>query len=173
MKRILVVYATRFGSTAEVAKYIGTIINHQGIAVDVRLVNEISSLHGYDAVVLGSAIRSGKWMPEAFHFLTAHRAELRHMPVAYFTVCATLHDDTPENRAIVSGYHTPLLETFRDIQPVSIGMFAGKIDFKKIPLMLRVVAKTHHLPDGDWRSWEQIEVWAREVPLLLANAQPI
>src|SRR5690606_33116049 len=96
MDRVLVAYATRFGSTEEVAQRIGTVLSSESIQTDVRAVEEITSLRDYDAIVIGSAIRVGRWVPEAVDFLREYEAELRDLPVAYFTVCMTLNDNTPE-----------------------------------------------------------------------------
>src|SRR4030066_566370 len=56
---ILVPYATRAGSTAEVADAIGKNLAQNGAVVDVSAVKKVQSLNGYQAVVLGSAIRRG------------------------------------------------------------------------------------------------------------------
>jgi hypothetical protein len=64
-KRILVAYATRAGSTAEIAQAIAETLTARGYAVDVRPVKEKPSLDGCAAVVLGSAVRMGAWLPEA------------------------------------------------------------------------------------------------------------
>ncbi len=168
---ILITYATRFGSTAEIAKTIGTILEHEGQQVEVRPVEEVTSLDGYGAVLLGSAIRGTKWLPEAVDFLAVHHAELSQLPVAYFTLCLTLQEDTAENRRIVQEYHAPLLQDFSDVCPVSIGMFAGRVDFDQFALPLRLMAKAAKIPEGDWRNWDEIENWARDlVPLLEAQA---
>lgn len=170
MGRVLVVYASRFGSTEEVAKRIAAILRQERVETDVRPIAEATSLHGYDSVVVGSLIREGKWVPEAFRFIEQHRAELREMPVAYFTVCMTLREDTPENREIVRRYHDPLVNDYADIRPFSIGMFAGQIDLARLPLRLRLLSKVQRIPDGDFRNWKRIERWARELaPVLRAQ----
>jgi len=85
--RILVAYAGRCGSTAEVAEAIGRTIADGKTAVDVQRVQDVTDLTRYRAVVLGSAVRVGKWLPEAMEFIKAHQSLLNRMPVAYFQVC--------------------------------------------------------------------------------------
>ncbi len=162
-ERILVTYATRFGSTAEIAARIGEVLKRDGVVVDVLPVENVRSLRHYSAVVLGSPIRGSKWVQEATDFLAAHRAELSRVPVAYFTVCLTLHENTAENRRIVRAYHDPLLQEFPEVHPASIGMFAGKIDYNRLSWILRLMAKSAKVPEGDWRNWRQIEDWARSI----------
>ncbi len=75
-KRVLVTYATRMGSTTGIAEAIGRTLAAQGVAVDVRAMQEVHDLTPYSAVVAGSAIQAGCWLPEAMQFMEAHREEL-------------------------------------------------------------------------------------------------
>ena len=58
-KKVLVVYATRAGLTGEVAQVISERLCAMGLAAEVRPVEAVSSLSGFQAVVLGSAVRYG------------------------------------------------------------------------------------------------------------------
>jgi len=77
---------SRAGSTGEVAEAIGQVLCEAGAAVDVRLAKEVTDLSPYRAVVVGSAVYMGKWMPEAVKFVETHRDALSRMPVAYFLI---------------------------------------------------------------------------------------
>ncbi len=100
--RILVAYATMFGSTAEIAEAIGAALRDDHTEVDVRGVLDVDDLRPYDAVVVGSAIYNGEWLPEAVRFVRLHQTVLRNMPVAYFAVCMLVHRPTPKLRRTVS-----------------------------------------------------------------------
>ena len=63
--KILVTFASRAGSTAEVAKAIGKALSDSGAQVDVLAMRDVQDLAPYRAVVAGSAIRKKKWLPEA------------------------------------------------------------------------------------------------------------
>ena len=84
--RVLVTYATRTRSTAEVAKAISEVLTTRGFAVDVKPVKEKPSLDGYHGVILGSAIRMGAWLPEMIKFIRDNQAKLNEVPTAIFTV---------------------------------------------------------------------------------------
>jgi len=170
-KRILVAYDTIHGSTAEVAKEIGTALCARGFQVDVRFVGNVTALQDYDAVILGSAIYEFRWLPDAMAFLKNNTPALSAMPVAYFIVGASLFQDTPENRdAVKKSFIDPVLTEYPDIKPLSIGLFGGAVDFKKEQynlfekFVLRILGLIVGFKDSaDWRNWEYINSWANEV----------
>src|SRR5258706_2356560 len=90
MNKILVTYATRAGSTFEVAVLVAEVLRTAGATVDVKYVRAVHELESYDAVVIGSAIRMGQWLPEAVEVGKAHRETFSHMPTAYFLVSGFL-----------------------------------------------------------------------------------
>jgi len=136
--KILVAYATRAGSTAGVADAIGKKLAQSGAVVDVKPLKNVQSLDGYQAVVLGSAIRAGKVLPEIIDFVKAHKGELHKLPVAYFVVGMTLREDTPEKRKTVDAYLNPLRA---EITPVDVGLFAGKLDYSKLGFFEKFIVK--------------------------------
>ncbi|MBK8020396.1 MAG: flavodoxin domain-containing protein [Chloroflexi bacterium] len=168
MSRILVTYATRLGSTAEVADLIATVLGGEGRQVEVQPIESIQHVKDYDAVVVGSAIRGGKWLPHAVEFLEKHQAALAQKPLAYFTVCMTMADDSPESHEVAESYHDVLFRSYPSLQPMSIGMFAGAFDSGKVSPLIKLLARGMGIPEGDWRDWESISDWARDLSLALS-----
>jgi menaquinone-dependent protoporphyrinogen oxidase len=169
-QRILIAYASRAGSTAEVAETIGDVLRECGLNVDVRSVKDVQNFTGYDALVLGSAIWAGKPLPEMQRFVADQHEALAHLPVAYFILCDALREYTPANQQIALGYLAP---SRKAKQPVSVGMFAGRRDFSKVhPLLRWFLMRVIRLAEGDWRDWEQIRSWAAELAPRLAYVQP-
>jgi menaquinone-dependent protoporphyrinogen oxidase len=167
--RVLVTYASRTGSTAGVAEAIGKTLRDGGAHVDVQPMQEVSELLSYRAVVTGSPIRHARWLPEAIQFIRAHQTTLRHKPFAMFTVCITLAMPNSERyRTAVSEWTAPVRTLVR---PLSEGLFAGTLDFNKLPinletLKLRATVAMGIFPRGDRRNWNAIQSWA-------ANLQPL
>ena len=126
--RILVAYASGTGSTGEVAEAIAEVLRQGGADVDVRAVQDVQDVASYGAIVLGSSIRVGRWLPGAVEFLEDFRRELSSIPVAYFTTCLTMVEDTEDSRRIVLGYLEPVLALAPEIKPVGLGLFAGSFD---------------------------------------------
>ena len=129
--RILVTYASRAGSTAGVAEFIGETLREAGSLVDIKPMAGVEDLTPYSAVVAGSAIQSKQWLPEAMDFLQANQAALQKMPVAVFLVCMTLAmSDADRYRNEAASFLDPVRAI---ITPVSEGMFAGALDISTVP----------------------------------------
>lgn len=163
---ILVTYASRFGSTAGVAEAIGLTLSELGARVDVLSMQEVSDLAPYQAVIAGSAINGGMWLPGAMEFLQAHQAELRQKPFAAFLVCMTLSMKNSEQyRSHVATWLDPVRLL---VEPVSEGLFAGALDIAKIPsfgdrLKFRLSVLFGFWKEGDHRDWNAIHAWARSI----------
>lgn len=85
MGRILVAFATRAGSTGEVAAAIAQTLVECGDTVGLRRARDVREpVWGWDCVVLGAPIYSGRWHRLAHRFLERHRRELVDVPVAVF-----------------------------------------------------------------------------------------
>jgi menaquinone-dependent protoporphyrinogen oxidase len=168
---ILIAYASQAGSTASIAEAIGKTLAESGLQVEVRPMKDVHDLTPYRAVIAGSAIHGSKWLPEAMQFMRTHQAALARKPFAAFLVCITL------GMANASQYRPGLaawLEPVRAlVRPVSEGLFAGVMDFDKLPLtfntlLLRITVALGILPRGDHRDWDAIRAWAESTrPLLL------
>jgi menaquinone-dependent protoporphyrinogen oxidase len=168
--RILIAYGTRCGSTGGVAESIGQVLSTTGTAVDLRLVKDVNDLSPYQAVIVGSAIRMGKWLPEAVEFVKTQQDTLSRLPVAYFAVCLAMKDDTAENRRKALGYLDPVRKQFPQVKPVDIGLFAGAVDYKKLSFAYGLILKAKGAPEGDFRNWEAIRTWAASVNPLLDSS---
>jgi menaquinone-dependent protoporphyrinogen oxidase len=159
---ILVTYASQGSSTAGVAEAIGQTLSANGAKVDVRPVKAVDHLSSYRAVVIGSAVHSGKWMPEALAFVARNQPTLRQIPTAVFQVCMMLATSNQQYRRMVPGWLDPLRA---QIRPVAEGSFAGALwpnQYAKLSekLGLRIFLATVKLKAGDYRDWDAIHAWA-------------
>ena len=161
-EKILVAYASRASATEGVAEAIGKTLAQGGVQVDVRRMDQVTDLSEYRAVVAGSAIQAGQWLPEAMAFMRQHQAELRRKPFAAFLVCMTLAMNKPEYRQFVANWLEPVRAL---VPPLSEGLFAGGLDIRKVPsladrLKFRISVATGVWKEGDHRDWEAIRQWA-------------
>jgi menaquinone-dependent protoporphyrinogen oxidase len=164
-KKILVTYATRAGSTAEIAEKIGRVLISRGFTVDVLPVKNAGDLKCYDAVVIGSGIRFGQWMPEAAKFVEQNQSILSLIPTAYFSVHLLNIDEEEASQKARASY----LDSVRKIAaPRAEAYFAGVGDMNKISLIERLISRAVKSPVGDLRDWKVIERWAETLPETLS-----
>lgn len=156
-RKILVAYATRTGSTAEVAEAIAQHLCAAGMNADVLPVSDAGDVEAYAGVVLGSAVRYAAWLPEMHDFLAEHRARLADRPVAFFTMHMLALGDAPEAIAERAKYTAKARDL---LQPVDEVFFEGKIDPARLSLFDRLAVRLVKSPVGDRRDWDRINAWA-------------
>ncbi len=163
-KRLLVAYSGEFGTTREIAEVIGHTLRDTSTEVDVCQTINVHDLAPYKAVIVGSAIYNGAWLPEAVEFVRYFEAKLSSLPVAYFAVSMTMRADTPANRRAVLAYLEPVRAAAPAVQPIDIGLFAGRLQYLNLPLLTRLYFWLQsRLPSGDFRNWTTIQKWVREI----------
>ena len=156
-KKILLSYGTAAGSTAEVAQAIGDEMSKGGVQVDIEPVENVKDISGYDAVVIGTAARMFHILCKTRRFLRKHRKALQAVPVAYFLVCLTMGEETPDNVTKATNYAKPMVETKA---PVSLGLFGGCIVHDNLKDVFGRSMKS--VPEQDHRDWDKIRSWASE-----------
>jgi menaquinone-dependent protoporphyrinogen oxidase len=170
--RILVTYSTRTGSTKRVSEIVGNTLSQMGEKVDVFPMNEINDLSNYKAVIAGSAIQAGKWLPEAMHFLQKHKHDLLQKPFAPFLVCMTLAMPKGDNyRDTVASWLEPVRS---QIPTISEGLFKGTLDIKEIPsfrdrLKFRISVLFRVWKEGDHIDADKIKAWTKNLKSKLHN----
>jgi len=172
--KILVTYSTCTGSTKGVAEAIGKTLSDLGESVDVIQMSMVTDLSSYKAVVAGSAIQAGKWLPEAMSFIELRKKELREKPFASFLVCMTLAMKKGESyRGTVSNWMQPVRD---NVTPVSEGLFTGILDIKRLPTLndrikFRLSVLFGVWKEGDHRNWAAIKEWATDLNIKLKSGK--
>jgi menaquinone-dependent protoporphyrinogen oxidase len=166
--KLLVTYASKHGSTAEIAKVIGDELHKRHYEVEVKSVEDVGSLAGYDAFVIGSAVYAGGWMKSAARFLRSNRDRLAGHPVWLFSSGPTGQGDPNE---IMDGWIFPEnLKTVREkINPRDVILFHGKIDPDRLSATERMIIKSVKATVGDYRDWLVVRGWVRRIDLDLKS----
>ncbi|HON82455.1 MAG TPA: flavodoxin domain-containing protein [Methanoregulaceae archaeon] len=165
MERILVCYATRYGSTRDIATIIADVLREAGYEVTLSPVTDAGDPAGYDAVVIGSPLYMGKWLVEAREFVSRFRYSLRSRPVAVFSAGFTLRDRTAGHLGAADGALASSVKPF--LSPVSAGYFAGKLDPDHMTVADRAIIRLTGTVPGDFRDADEIKKWAGTLPTLL------
>ena len=158
---ILVAYATKHGSTQEVAEAVAATLRQHALEVEVQPASEVRALDRYGAVVLGAPLYSGRWHGDASRFLKRHRTALSERPVAIFALGP--RSAAEEERRGSREQLDRALAKASWLAPVAIEVFGGVID----PAKLRF--PFNRMPASDARDWTAIRAWASN---LAASLQP-
>ena len=157
-KSILLAYASRFGSTQEVAETIASTLREAGLEVDLQPMQEVKSLDRYDAVVLGAAIYNAKWNADAHQFLLQHQDVLTKLPVAIFTLGPLSASEAAKRNS--RRQLDSELAKYPWLKPVAVEIFAGKYDPSKPGMGFF----DRFVPASDHRDWAAIRAWATALP---------
>ncbi|MBN2003140.1 MAG: flavodoxin domain-containing protein [Anaerolineae bacterium] len=147
---ILVTYATRYGSTQEVAEKIAATLREGGLAVDVQPVKQVRTLDGYRAVVVGAPLYMFDWLKEARDFLAR--------PVAVFALGPT--EDKEKDWTETREQLDKVLSKFSWLTPVAVELFGGKFDPARLAFPYNLVPGLKRMPVNDIRDWDAIRAWA-------------
>ncbi|MEZ5075972.1 MAG: flavodoxin domain-containing protein [Solirubrobacterales bacterium] len=165
--KVLVAYASKRGSTAEIAAAVAAAIRDAGLEADCVETGEVKGLEPYDAVVLGSAVYAKRWRGEARHFLRKHRKQLAAMPFWIFS-SGPVGDPEEDNeswmepRKVVAeaeGLGARGHVVFGGAMPKEPQGFVEKAMVRSTPEELR-----------DRRDWDEIRTWAEGVAREAAGA---
>jgi menaquinone-dependent protoporphyrinogen oxidase len=164
-RSILLAYATRYGSTQEVAETITAALRETELKVDMQPMRYVKTLDNYDAVVLGAAIYNAKWHPDAHHFLSQHQEILVQHPVVIFTLGPLSASEAAKRNS--RRQLDSELAKYPWLKPVAVEIFAGKYDPSKPGLGFF----DRFLPARDLRNWDAIRAWANALSAQLQHAE--
>ncbi len=161
MSRVLVTYATTYGSTREVAEAVAATLQACGLNVDVEAMPRVSGLEAYDTVIVGVPIYAHRLHKEAQQFLTAQRDALAARKVAMFAL-GPIMLDTKDAWAGARKQLDQELTHYPGLHLIALEMFGGKFD----PKILHFPEKLFMGMFGpsDLRNWEAIKVWTQGLP---------
>ena len=167
--KLLVTYASKYGSTAEIAEVIAKELQKRTYEVELKPIEDVDTLAGYDGFIIGSAVYAGGWMKPVARFLRSNQDLLADYPVWFFSSGPTGEGDPNE---IMEGWNFPenLEKVLETIKPKDIILFHGKIDMDKLNFAERMIIKSVKATIGDYRDWHVIRRWAGRIDLDLQDS---
>jgi menaquinone-dependent protoporphyrinogen oxidase len=161
--KVLVAYASRMGSTAEIGEAIGAEIRTHGVAVDVLPARDVRTVHPYEFVVLGSAIYAGRWRRDAMVVLRREQLELMNRQTRLFQSGLSVVGPGPWKDPTPAAVHK-LARTIGTATPVT---FPGRLTRQTARGLLPRLMARQPLA-GDHRDWERIRLWAADIGMQAA-----
>jgi len=170
---VQIVYASRYGSTAEVAEAIGAALREAGIDALVERAQDAKAVDGSKAVVLGAALYMGRFPGEIHRFLDRNHAALVSIRPWIFVLGPVEQKD--EQFASARTQAEKELAKFSWLKPAELKIFGGRFDARLIgfPLsLLRLLPASplKKMPPMDIRDWDAIHAWADNIARQLQPA---
>lgn len=155
---IMIAYASKYGATREVAERIAQRLQKSGKKAEVKHVGQIADLGKPEAVIVGSALYHGRWLPEATQFLRANADALSHIPTWLFSIgpLATKVEDDEEQPVELAEFRAKIGHRRHAV-------FHGALDLGKLDHSDRMTMKAAGAPQGDFRDWDAVEAWVDDI----------
>ena len=158
MSRILVAYASKHGATAEIAEAVADELRQAGHDVDCLSADQVDTLDGYDALVIGSAVYMKRWQPEARRLLKRHAKELAARPFWVFSSGPFGESPDPSwsepPRTITRAEHLGVRDHI---------VFGGRLPLEPSNFMERAMVRDCPPDKRDLRDWDEIRAWAAKI----------
>jgi menaquinone-dependent protoporphyrinogen oxidase len=164
-EKILVAYATKCGSTREIAEFMVKTLQGKGIDADLGEMKTVKSVKDYDALVLGAPMYMFRIIGDAHAFLKKQKKYIEIKPTAFFSLGPT--QDKEEDWKNVWGNFEKELSKYPWFQPVAKEVFGGRLDSSKLVFPYNLLPGKDQLPQGDIRDWEKIRAWTESLPIKL------
>jgi menaquinone-dependent protoporphyrinogen oxidase len=155
--KVLVTAATRHGSTMEIARIIGGILEDRGIETEIVEPDSVSSLTDYDGVVLGSALYMGRWLAPARRLIGRCSGDFVGRSVWLFS-------SGPLGEPAKPGGEPVDVEHMRAATgAIDHRVFPGRILKGELGFAEKVVVAGVRAPEGDFRPWDDVMSWALHI----------
>ena len=157
---VLVAYASKRGSTAEIAETVAATLRREGLGVCLERVEDVQSLDPYDAVVIGSAVYMKRWRGDARHFVKKHRKALRQMPFWVFS-SGPVGDPSSDN----PDWNEPpkIAAKVEELGGRDHAVFGGRLPTDPNNFIERAMVEDTSREYRDRRDWNQIRDWAHQI----------
>jgi menaquinone-dependent protoporphyrinogen oxidase len=173
MAKILLVYGTAEGHTAQIAQRMAESMRAASHEVDMRDSKDLRKStveDGYDGVLVGGSVHAGEHQSSVREFVRRNRELLDRLPSAFFSVSLTAvevdEEAHRETQAMVDKF---VRET--GWQPSRVETIAGALVYSQYNIFVRQLMKliskhegrpTDTSQDYDYTDWDAVEKFARD-----------
>lgn len=171
--RLLVVVATRHGSTEEIAEAVARGAadcpagREAGLSVVTVHARQQLSPASFDAVVLGSAVYAGRWLDPARQYAALYADQLRTRPVWLFSSGPIGEPPFPPDEP----YDAPAIADLTGAREHRV--FPGRLDRARLSFGERAMVTAMRAPIGEFRDWTAITSWAAEIAASVGARTPV
>jgi menaquinone-dependent protoporphyrinogen oxidase len=159
--RVLIAAASRHGTTAEMAEFLGAALRSRHVDAVVADAGAVEDVAAYDAVVIGSGVYVGHWLAPAKDLIRRCGHQLQTRPVWLFS-SGPLGDPPKPIEEPVDVAHLVEMSGARQHR-----IFAGCLNRALLGAAERTMVRVVKAPEGDFREWDALDAWAEEIAVAL------
>lgn len=172
IQNVALVYATRYGQTEKIMRYIQALLQPSGIHAELISVEDSSAQlsSSTNAVICGGPVYLSQFSPKLIRWVREHRGLLTSLPSAFFTVSLNKADSRPQARQA----DHELIHKFATLSgwsPALATSFAGAMKYRDYPwpvrILMRWIAKraggsTETSKNHEYTDWASVDAFVRE-----------
>ena len=174
MKSVLVLYMSRGGHTARIARRMCESMVAAGGRGEMMDINEADhegvDWSRYDVLAFGAPVLYGTYDKSVFEFVTRHRASLEERPNSFFNVSVVAR--TPEKATVEGNRYMQKFLQLSPWQPRDLKVIAGKVDYPAWPwldrFMIRLIMRMTNGPTDtsaviDYTHWDDVRAYGEHL----------
>lgn len=154
---VLVTVASKHDATAEIGEAIAEELEGAGHNVTITLPPDVGDISSFHAVVIGSAVYAGHWQKVARELVERLSSQLADRPVWLFSSGPVGDPPKPEEDPV------DVSAALESTGALEHRLFAGRLDPSLLNFAERAIVAALRAPSGDFRDWDDIRSWAREI----------
>ncbi|MEJ2602993.1 MAG: menaquinone-dependent protoporphyrinogen IX dehydrogenase [Gammaproteobacteria bacterium] len=183
MNSVLVLYRSRSGHTARIARRICSAIIADGGRAEmmdvVEAIHEGVDLAGYDVIAVGAPVYYGSYDDALFDFVRTHREQLDAKPHSFFNVSVTAR--TPEKATVEGNRYMQKFLELSPWRPRDLKVLAGKVNYPSWgpldTLAIQMIMKFTGGPTDrsaviDYTDWDDVAAYGRHLLTLSRTERP-
>lgn len=174
MKSVLVLYMSRGGHTARIARRICASVAEAGGKAEMMDLNE--AIHEgvdwarYDVVALGAPVLYGTYHKSVFRFVEQHKSDLDARPNSFFNVSVVAR--TPAKATVEGNRYLRKFLELSPWKPRDLKVIAGKVDYPSWPwwdtLAIQMIMKMTKGPTDrhaviDYTNWDDVRAYGEHL----------
>lgn len=157
-KNAIIIVGSEYGSTYEIADRLCDEFIRKKLPTVIAYPEDITSLEGYDVIILGSAVYLGKWVKPMRKFVDTFSDELLKKTCYLFSSGPVGKPLKPEYSKAVS-----INEIIRKTDAKEHKLFSGKLNKSYLRMSEKMITTALHIKEGDYRNWKEIKSWAKHI----------
>lgn len=155
--KTIIIYASKYGCTADCARYLKTRLPGEVTVVDIQTARQPVDVSAYNEIIIGGSVYVGKITKKLQSFCESNLAAFKQKNVGIF-LCAALSENF--NEYLKANFPAQLLKTAKTVK-----LFGSEARLEKMKFMNKMM--TRALTKGDYSrfkiSHESMEEFVREM----------